>query len=55
MAVENIDISTSIEVDPTTEYVEKEVNRSKDFPMDLVETVVFIFCFLFEPFNLDGT
>lgn len=50
-AVENIDVSTSVEVDPTVEYVEKAVNRSKDFPMDLAETAIFIFCLLFELCN----
>lgn len=51
---EGIHDATRVEVDHTIEYVEKIVNGSRDFPMDLAETCVFIFGLLFGLQNLDG-
>lgn len=51
--VKNINVSTSTEADSTVEFIENAVNRSRDCPMDLAETAVFIFCLLFGFHNLD--
>lgn len=51
---EGIHDATRLEVDHTVEYVEEIVNGSRDFPMDLAETGVFIFGLLFGLHNLDG-
>ena len=40
--VKNINVSTRTEVDLTIELIENEVNRSRDCPMDMAETTVFI-------------
>ena len=51
--VKNINVSIRIEVDLTIELIENEVNRSRDCPMDMAETTIFIFCLLFGCHNLD--
>ena len=51
--VKNINVSTRTKVDLTIELIENEVNRSRDCPMDMAETTIFIFCLLFGLHNLD--
>ena len=51
--VKNINVSTRKKFDLTIELIENEVNRSKDCPMDMAETTVFIFYLLFGLHNLD--
>ena len=51
--VKNINVSTRTEVDITIDLIENAVNRFRYCPMDMVETIVFIFCLLFGLHNLD--
>jgi len=51
--VKNINVSTRTEVDLTIELLENAVKRSRDCPMDMEETTIFIFCLLFGLHNLD--
>ena len=51
--VKKINVSTRTEVDLTIELLENAVKRSRDCPMDMEETTIFIFCLLFGLHNLD--
>ena len=51
--VKSSNVSTRIEVDLEIELLENAVNRSKDCPIDMAETTIFIFCLLFGLHNLD--
>ena len=51
--VKSSNVSTRIEVYLEIELLENAVNRSKDCPIDMAETTIFIFCLLFGLHNLD--
>ena len=51
--VKNINVSIRTEVDLTIDLFENVVKRSKDCPMGMEETTIFIFCLLFGLHNLD--
>ena len=51
--VKNINVSTRKELDITIDLLENAINRSRECPMDMAETTVFIFYLLFGLHNLD--
>ena len=51
--VKNINVSTRKKLDITIDLLENEINRSREFPMDMAEINVFIFYILFGLHNLD--
>ena len=51
--VKNINVSTRTELDITIDLLENAINRSRECPMDMAETTIFIFYLLFGLHNLD--
>ena len=51
--VKNINASTRTELDITIDLLENAINRSRECPIDIAETTIFIFYLLFGLHNLD--